>query len=130
MPAAPATQPSPKIGTRRTSGRSPSRAGDAGIERRRRHTGDRGRDDQIDVLRAEPRLVERAGDGRASEFDGIVDEEIVRLAEVGQGRVLAPVGQHEVAIVDLRAGMQSPHDLLEAVEAGCRTNASVISLCV
>jgi len=98
-------------------GSQPQPPGDAGIERRGRHPGHRGCDDQVDVPRAKPCLVERAGDGRASEVDGMVDEEIVRLAEVGQG-CISLRRQHEVASVDLCAGMQFSEDVLVPAEGG------------
>jgi hypothetical protein len=49
-----------------------------------RHPGHRRRHDQIDVRRGEARLLERAGEGPASEFDRVLDEDVVRRTEVGQ----------------------------------------------
>ncbi len=54
-------------------------------------------------LGAQPRLVERAGDRRAPEFDGVLDEQVVGLAEVGQRPAYLAQRQDEVATVDLGA---------------------------
>ena len=53
-PAAPATQPSPNSGTRLTSGRSPSRGDQPGVQAGRRDAGDGRGHDEVDVLAVSP----------------------------------------------------------------------------
>jgi hypothetical protein len=76
--------------------------GDAGIQGRHRETGHRGRDDQVDVARLKSRLGERTGHRLAAQVDCVLDEQVVRVAEIGQRYELLE-RQHGVATVDLRA---------------------------
>ena len=89
MPAAPATQPRPTSGTRRTSGRSPTtaaiRASSEGIG----EPGDGGADDQVDVAGREVGGLERVLSARAPSVDGVLDEQVVGLLEALELGVLA-----------------------------------------
>ena len=78
---------------------------DAGVQRRNRETGDGRRKDHVDVLRLQARLVERGGQCRTPEIDRVFDEDVVRVAEVGQGWVLLQ-RQYQVATVDLGTRVQ------------------------
>lgn len=62
--------------------------GDAGVERRHRETGDGRRIDDVDVRRLETGVLECAKHRCAAELDGMLDEDVVGLAEVVQRGVL------------------------------------------
>src|ERR1700716_1216431 len=63
-------------------------SGDAGIQRRHRDTGDGRGDDHVDVFGLQPGLVKSAQQRFAAKVNRVFDEDLVRLAEVGQRRVL------------------------------------------
>lgn len=96
-------------------GAQPKPPGDPGIQRRHRNTGDRRRDDQVDVLRCQARLIKRAQQRRTAKIHRFFDENPVCLAEVGQ-RGIPLQRQDQVATVDLGAGMQLPNYVLVALE--------------
>src|SRR5277367_5997496 len=72
---------------------------DAGFERRHCETGYGRRHHHVDILRPQPRLIERGADRRAAELNSVFDPDVVRLAEVGQRGVLLE-RQHQVATLD------------------------------
>ena len=90
--------------------------GDAGVQRRHGHAGDRRRDDDVEVVRVQPGLVEGAGQGLAGEVDGVLDVEVVGFAEVGE-RGIPVERQDEMARVDLGVIVQCAHDVLVVGEA-------------
>ena len=100
--------------------------GDAGVQRRHRHAGDRRRDDDVEVDWLQAGFVERAGQGLAGEVDGVLDVEVVGFAEVGERGVLVE-RQDEMAAVDLGVSCAGTHEVLVLGEGRDRTNASVIS---
>ena len=92
MPAAPATQPSPTSGTRRTSGRSPIsdaiRASSDGYG----EPGHGGGHDQVDVGGRQAGRLERVHDGLRAELHGVCDEQVVGLGRSRRGRRTPPAG--------------------------------------
>ena len=118
-PAAPATQPSPNSGTRRTSGRSPIRpairassvgtASPVTVVVMIRSTSDGSR----------PASSSAPSDRGTPEFDCVLDEHVVGGAEVGEPGVVLQ-RQHHVPAVDLRAPVHGADEVRVLREAGHR----------
>ena len=68
-------------------------------------------------LGCRPASSSGARQGRAAQFDRVLDEKVVGFVEVAQRQVLIH-RKDEVPAVDLRAGVQAAHDLLVSGEAG------------
>ena len=63
------------------------------------------------------RLFERAQQRLAAKFHCFFDKDFVRLVKVGQ-RMVFLQRQHQVAAVDLRAGVHAPDDRLVVLQTG------------
>ncbi len=85
-------------------GAHPRQCRDPSVQRRHGEPGDRGRHDQVDVLRGEARGLERVGDGPRTQLDAGLDEGVVGLGEALQLAV-AMQGQRQVAVVDSGVGV-------------------------
>ena len=88
---------------------------DPGIQRRHRQSGDRRRDEHVEILWLQARLIQRAYQRLTPEVHGVFDEDPVCLAEVGQ-RWIPFLRQDEVATVDFGAGMQLSNDVFVTLE--------------
>ncbi|COV80293.1 Uncharacterised protein [Mycobacterium tuberculosis] len=96
-------------------GAQPQPPGDPGIQRRHRQSGDRGGDQHVEILGSQTGLVECPRQGLHAQVHGFFDENLVRLAEVGQLRVFLQ-RQDQVAAVDFGAGVQLANDVFVALE--------------
>ncbi len=86
--------------------------GDARVQGRDHGARDRGGDDQIDVLGAQPRLVERAGQRGAAQFGRMLDEQAVALTEIVEIGVFLE-RPDQIPAVHFRTLVQGPHHILD-----------------
>ena len=92
----------------------PDDPGDPGVERRHREPGDGGGHDEVDVGRREVGGLERVDQRLRAELDGVLDEQVVGVAEVAERRV---VGQRQHAVPSLDAGVAVEPPQQRVVEA-------------
>ncbi len=78
--------------------------GDPGVHRRDRETGDRRRDQRVEVLRSQSGLVEGAHQRLAAQVHGFFGEYSVARGEIGQRRIRLH-RQDQVTTVDFGAGV-------------------------
>ena len=81
MPAAPATQPRPKIGIRLRSLPQAEPVDQPRVDRRRRDAGDGDEEERVDVVGAEAGLAERREQRLAADLLGDADPGVVGGAE-------------------------------------------------
>ena len=97
-------------------GAQPDARRDPRLQGRYGEPGHRRAGDQVDVARGQPGRLERVDERAGAELDGVLDEEVVRLAEVAQPGVLRQ-RQHGVPLLDSGVGVEAAQQLLVELTA-------------